>query len=349
MHLGVPREIKEGERRVGLDPQGVAMLVREGFRVSIEAGAGQGIGADDFDYRKAGAAIVDRAGAWASDLVLKVKELQPGEADGVPRGAAVFSFQHLVGAPDAVRALADAGLTAIAYEMVRDDTGRFPILAPMSELAGQLAIEAAVEHGRDVRRVLIIGAGRVARAAADTALDHEMQVTVLCSSPASQASLREAFGGDIATGLSTPGEIAAAAIQADALVGAVFAAGMPTPKLVPRALLARMKPGSVLVDVCIEEGGIAETSRRTTHADPTFVEEGIVHYAVGNMPAAIPREATRALSNAVLPYLRRMQMLGLRGAIDEDEGLRAGVLLWQGRVVHAALASETGLPLETIA
>ena len=349
MHIGVPREIKEGERRVGLDPQGVAMLVREGFRVSVEAGAGHGINADDLDYRRAGAAIVDRAAVWSADLVIKVKELQPGEADSVPRGAAVFSFQHLVGAPEAVRALADAGLTAIAYEMVRDDTGRFPILAPMSELAGQLAIEAAVEHGRDVRRVLIIGAGRVARAAADTALDHEMQVTVLCSSATSQASLREAFGGDIATGLATPGEIAAAALGADAIVGAVFAAGLPTPKLVPRSLLGRMKPGSILVDVCIEEGGIAETSRRTTHAEPTFVEEGIVHYAVGNMPAAVPREASRALSNAVLPYLRRMQILGLPGAIAEDEGLRSGVLLWKGGVVNEALARESGLPLGAIA
>jgi len=348
VHLGVPRETKPGERRVGLDPEGVAMLVREGFAVSVESGAGLGIDADDLDYRRAGAAIVDGAGAWAADVVVKVKELQPGEAQRVPRGTAVFSFQHLVGAPDAVRELAQAGLTAIAYEMVRDETGRFPILAPMSELAGQLAIEAAVAHGRDVRRVLILGAGRVARAAADTALDHEMQVTVLCSSATSQASLREAFGGDIATGLATPGEIAAAAIGVDALVGAVFAAGLPTPKLVTRALLSRMKPGSVLVDVCIEEGGISETSRRTTHEEPTFVEEGVVHYGVGNMPAAVPREATRALSNAVLPYLRRMQSLGLGGAIDADAGLRSGVLLWEGQVVDAALARESGLPLGSI-
>jgi alanine dehydrogenase len=349
VRLGVPRETKPGERRVGLDPQGVAMLVREGFAVSVESGAGLGIAAEDQDYRNAGAAIVDRAVAWGSDLVVKVKELQPGEANGVPRGTAVFSFQHLVGAPDAVRELAHAGLTAIAYEMVRDNTGRFPILAPMSELAGQLAIEAAVAHGRDVRRVLILGAGRVARAAADTALDHEMQVTVLCSSATSQASLREAFGGDIATGLATPGEIAVAALTADALVGAVFAAGLPTPKLVTRALLARMKPGSVLVDVCIEEGGIAETSRRTTHDEPTFVEEGIVHYGVGNMPAAVPHEATRALSNAVMPYLRRMKAVGVRGAIAEDAGLRAGVLLWEGHVVDATLARESGLPLGSIA
>ncbi|APV50565.1 hypothetical protein BWI17_13230 [Betaproteobacteria bacterium GR16-43] len=348
MRVGVPREVKPGERRAGLDPEAVAALRRDGIAVRVEAGAGAGIGATDNDYERAGAIIVDRAGAWSCDLVVKVKELQDGECDGVPRGTALFSFQHLVGAPASVQALAAAGLTVIAYEMVRDEHGRFPILAPMSRLAGQLAIDAALAHGRDVQRVLVIGAGHVGRAAIEAALDHDLRVTVLCRNESAHASLRGAFGDGIATGAATPESIAQHAVGADALIGAVFAAGAPTPKLVPRSLLSRMKTGAVLVDVCIEEGGIAETSRRTTHEAPTFVEEGVVHYAVGNMPAAVPREATQALSRAALPYVRRMAAIGVPGAVAEDPGLRAGVLLWKGHVVDAGLAREAKLPLGTL-
>lgn len=348
MNVGVPRETKPGERRVGLDPEAAAALAREGVAVRVESQAGAGIGASDTDYATAGATIVDRGAAWACELVVKVKELQADEWTGVPRGTAVFSFQHLVGAPDAVRSLAAAGLTAIAFEMVRDAKGRFPLLAPMSALSGKLAIDAALAHGREVKRVLVLGAGNLGRAAARAALDRGLEVTLLCRRESTRAAIEREFGAHISAGLATTEAIAAAAISSDALVGAVFDAGSATPKLLSRALLARMKPGAILVDVCIEEGGIAETSRPTSHAQPTFVAEGVVHYAVGNMPAAVPGEASRALAAASVPYVRHMASRGVRAAVTEDPGLRSGVLLWEGRVTNSVLAREAGLPLEAL-
>lgn len=344
MSVGVPRETKPGERRVGLDAPAVRALADEGIAVRVERGAGAGIGVADEDFARAGAALVARDEAWASDLVVKVKEVQEGEWERLRPGATLFSFQHLVGAPALTRRLAAAGVTVIAFEMVRDTEGGFPILAPMSILAGRLAIDAAATHGTALARVLVLGAGHAGREAVRRALERGLQVSVLCRREASRDALRAQFGNRIDAGIATPAAVERAALAADAIVGAVFVAGSATPKLLSRALVARMKRGAVIVDVCIEEGGIAETSRPTSHAQPTFVEHGVVHYAVGNMPALVPEIATAALAKAVLPYVRSLAAKGTLRALHDDAGLRAGTLLWNGLVTDAALAKEAGVP-----
>jgi alanine dehydrogenase len=344
MSIGVPRETKPGERRVGLDVAAVAALAREGFAVNVESGAGAGIGASDDDYVRAGAKVATREEAWASDLVVKVKEIQAGEWERLRPGVTLFSFQHLVGAPALTRRLAVAGASVIAYEMVRDADGGFPLLAPMSIIAGRLAIEVGVTHGSGTERVLVLGAGHAGREAVRRALDVGAHVTVLCRRESRRVSLRREFGASLEVDAATPAAIERAALVSDIVVGAVFVAGAATPKLLPRSLVARMKRGAVIVDVCIEEGGVAETSRPTSHEQPTFVEEGVVHYAVGNMPASVPQLASRALAEAALPYVRRLAALGTLPALREDAGLRAGVLMWNGRMVHAGIAREAGLP-----
>ena len=343
MNIGVPRETKPGERRVGLDAHAVRALSGEGFSVRVERGAGAGIGTSDEDYARAGGTIVVRADAWDSDLVVKVKEVQDGECARLRAGSTLFSFQHLVGAPAQTRRLAAAGVTVIAFEMVRDVQGGFPILAPMSVLAGRLAIEAAVAHGAALARVLVLGAGHAGREAVRGALERGAQVTVLCRRESSRDALRAEFGARIDAGLATPEAVEQAALLADAIVGAVFVAGSATPRLLPRTLVTRMKRGAVIVDVCIEEGGISETSRPTTHEQPTFVEQGVVHYAVGNMPAIVPEVATQALAKAALPYVRSLAAKGALQAVQDDAGLRAGTLLWYGQVINAAIAKEAGL------
>lgn len=343
MNIGVPRETKPGERRVGLDALAVRALASEGIAVRVERGAGAGIGAADEDYERAGASIVEPEIAWGSDLVVKVKEIQDGEWDRLRAGSTLFSFQHLVGSPALTRRLAAAGVTVIAFEMVRDARGGFPLLAPMSVLAGRLAIEAAATHGTGLARVLVLGAGHAGREAVRCALERDAQVTVLCRREASRDALRDEFDDRIEAGIATPEAVEKAALMADAIVGAVFVAGSATPKLLSRALVGRMKRGAIIVDVCIEEGGIAESSRPTSHAQPTFIEHGVVHYAVGNMPAMVPEIATQALASAALPYARRLASKGPLHAIHDDPGLRAGTLLWNGNVTHAAIAEEAGL------
>jgi alanine dehydrogenase len=327
MIVGVPREVKPGEQRVALLPEAVRAIVEEGHDVQVETRAGLTAGFDDEDYRDARATIVTARDAWDAELVVKVKEMQDEDVALAQSGSAVFAFHHLLGNPARTRALARKGLTAIAFERVRDSRGRFPMLAPMSRIAGRMAPAVAQrELGRAPARVLVLGAGEAGRAAAQAARQLGAQVTVLRRATAT----REAVEHE--------------ALQADLVVGAVFAAGEPTPKLLPRELVRRMRPGTVIVDICIEEGGVAETSRRTTHESPTYVEEGVVHYCVGNMPAAWPREASGAISQAILPYVLDMAREGVEAAVEENADLRGGVLLWEGRVVDRAIAEEAGLP-----
>jgi alanine dehydrogenase len=327
MIIGVPREVKAGERRVALLPEAVRTLAQEGHDVQVETRAGLTVGFEDQDYRDAGAMVVTARDAWDAQLVVKVKEMQAEDFEHAQRGTAVFSFHHLVGAPQRARDMAGHGLTAIAFESVRDARGRFPMLAPMSRIAGRMAPAIAHEAlGRPPARVLVLGAGHAGTAAAKAAEQAGAKVTVLRRATA------------------TPEAIEREALGADLVVGAVFAAGAATPKLLPRSLVRRMKPGSVIVDICIEEGGVAETSRPTTHEDPTYVEEGVVHYCVGNMPAAWPREASAAISEAALPYVLDMGRDGVEAAVEENEDLRRGVLLWNGRVVDRAIAEEARLP-----
>lgn len=331
MIVGVPRETKAGERRVALVPEAVEAMVAEGHDVQVETRAGLTVGFDDEAYRDAGAMVVTARDAWDADLVVKVKEMQDEDFEHARRGVAVFAFHHLVGAPERTRRLAGAGLTVIAFEMVRDARGQFPMLAPMSRIAGRMA--PAIAHnelGRAPARVLVLGAGHAGQAAAEAARKMGAAVTMLRRATA------------------TPEAVEREALEADLVVGAVFAAGEPTPKLLPRELVRRMKRGAVIVDISIEEGGVAETSRPTTHEDPTYVEEGVIHYCVGNMPAAWPREASAAISQAALPYVLDMGREGIDEAVEHDLDLRAGTLLWEGRVVHAGIAEEADLPYTSL-
>jgi len=327
MRIGVAAETKPGERRVALVPRDVLSLSADGLQLSVESGAGSGTGYSDDDYRDAGAGVVDANRAWDNELVVKVKELQEADYAHIVPGQAVFGFHHLTGHPAHARRLLASGITAIGYEAVRDSDGGFPLLAPMSVIAGRMAVQAAVRAlGRAPREVLVLGAGRAGNAAADAARAVGARVTQLRRATATAEAVERS------------------ALRADLVVGAAFTAGERTPKLLPRSLVARMKRGSMIVDISIEEGGVAETSHATSHADPTYVEEGVVHYAVPNMPSAAPREAADAISAAVMPYARALASKGVARALLEDAGLRAGVLAWKGRCNHPGVAREAGVP-----
>jgi alanine dehydrogenase len=322
MIVGMPRETKEGERRVALLPAAVREITAEGHDVRVETRAGKGLAIDDDAYRDAGADIVVARDAWDADLVVRVKEMQEPDLAIMPRGAAIFSFHHLPGEPGRTRSLAARQATAIAYEMVRDARGQFPLLSPMSRIAGRMVAERFA-----ARKVLVLGAGHAGSAAAEAARRRGAEVVVLGSRDASAENVERH------------------ALDADLVVGAVFVAGSPTPKLLPRGLVRRMKRGAVIADISIDAGGVAETSRPTTHAEPTYIEEGVVHYCVPNIPAADPAGAAAALSEAVLPYVLDFAAHdGVAAALQRNVELRGAVLLWQGRLNHAAIAAEAGLP-----
>ena len=322
MIVGVPRETKEGERRVALLPRAVAEITAAGHDVRLDTRAGQGVDASDDDYRAAGSDIVVARDAWDADLVVKVKEVQDVDLSHMPREVTLFSYQHLPGEPERTRALAARNATAIAFEMVRDARGRFPLLAPMSRIAGRLVVERF-----PAAKVLVLGGGHAGSAAAEAARRRGAEVVVLRRQDA------------------TPENIERHALDADLVVGAVFVAGSPTPKLIPRALARRMKRGAVIADISIDAGGVAETSRPTTHAEPIYFEEGVAHYCVANIPAARPAEAAAALSEAVLPYVLDIAAYdNVAIALRRNPELRNAVLLWMGRVNHAAIAAEAGLP-----
>lgn len=345
MRIGVPREVKEGERRVGLLPAEVAALVADGHEARVESGAGAWLGLSDDDYGAAGARIADIDGVWDVDLVVKVKEIQLGEEIRIDEAPAVFGFQHLVGDPEMTRRLAGRGATAIAFELVRDAQGRFPLLAPMSVIAGRMAaITGARILARTPGHVLVLGAGNAGLEAARTAAGLGARVTLLTRSERSRDDARRKLGTGIECALADAQAIERHALEADVVVGAVFVPGAPTPKLLPRELVGRMKCGAVLVDVSIDGGGVAETSHPTTHSHPTYVEEGVVHYCVANMPAAEPQASAAALSAAVLPYARQLAGEGIARAVRENAALRSAVVLWRGRVSHRGIAKESGLP-----
>lgn len=350
MRIGVPRETKQGEARVALGPAEAGNLARDVHEVVVETQAGARIGHDDAAYRDHGARIGDTASTWACDLIVKVKEIQDADLPHLREGQAIFGFQQLPREPQRTRALAGRGITAIAYEMVRDARGFFPLLAPMSVLAGKLAIPAGIQClGRKPERVLVLGAGKAGIAAAATAMDAGSRVVVLTRSQRSRDLAREALGPAAETALASREAIERHALDADLVVGAVLVVGEPTPKLLPRSLVARMKRGAAIVDVCIDGGGVAETSRATTHAQPTYVEEGVVHYCVPNMPAAVPAEASAALAAAVLPFVRELAAKGVERAVRENEALRNAVLIWKGRVAHPGIAAEAGLEYAPVA
>jgi alanine dehydrogenase len=360
VRIGIPREIKVHEYRVGLTPLAVREYVAAGHAVLVEAGAGAGIGADDEAYRRAGGRIADSADEIfaTAELIVKVKEPQPSEWIKLREGQILFTYLHLAADAEQAAGLLRSGCTAIAYETVTDSKGALPLLAPMSEVAGRLSIEAAgaalkkSAGGRGLllggvpgvaaSRVVVIGGGVVGTHAARMAVGLGAEVTVIDRSISRLRELDELFAGRVRTRFSTLGAIEEEVFQADVVIGAVLIPGAAAPKLLTRSMLPHMKRGSVIVDVAIDQGGCFETSHPTTHADPTFVVDGVVHYCVANMPGAVPLTSSHALNNATLPYGLAIAGKGL-AALAADPGLRAGLNVHRGKITHAAVAEAIGL------
>ncbi|HXY97579.1 MAG TPA: alanine dehydrogenase [Steroidobacteraceae bacterium] len=361
MRIGVPREIKVHEYRVGLVPAGVRELTTAGHEVLVETGAGNGIGVDDAQFRAAGASIAANAAEvfQRAEMVIKVKEPQPAECQMLRPGQVLFTYLHLAADPEQARGLMKSGATAIAYETVTGANGSLPLLTPMSEVAGRMSIQVGAASlqkaqggfgvllggvpGVPPARVVILGGGVSGTHAAEMAVGLRADVTVIDRSVDRLRELSTQFGAAIQTAYSTTETIERLVKDADLVVGAVLVAGAAAPKLVTRAMVKGMKPGAVLVDIAIDQGGCFETSRPTTHADPTFVVDGVVHYCVANMPGAVPRTSTLALTNATLPYARALADLGWREAFKRDPGLAAGLNVHGGEITHEVVARALGL------
>ena len=356
MHIGIPKEIKDHEYRVALTPEGAALLVAAGHRVTIEHDAGRAIGFDDGAYRAIGAEVAnDAAAIFASDMIVKVKEPQAAEVARLRAGQILFCYLHLAPAPDLACALMQRGVSAIAYETVTDLHGALPLLQPMSEIAGRLAPQMGAQalhmaHGGNgvlvpgmpgvaPARVCIIGAGVVGINAARVAIGLGAHVTVLDRARDKLLLAETLFGARVETRFSTPTSITSLLTQSDIVIGAAQIPGRHTPRLINRSMIEGMPAGSALVDVAIDQGGISETSRPTTHSQPMYIDAGVVHYCVANMPGAVARTATLALTHATWPYVQRLADAGL-AAIDDDPGLRMGLQIHNGEIVHDGLKQE---------
>jgi alanine dehydrogenase len=361
MRIGVPTEIKADESRVAVTPAGVRELSEHGHEVLVQAGAGEGSAISDSDYEAQGATIVPDAAAVfeAAEMILHVKELQPDEIEMLRPGQLLFTYLHLAPDPEQTRGLCGAGVTAIAYETVEDAHGRLPLLAPMSEVAGKIATQAGAfmlekpMGGRGIllggvpgvaaANVMVIGGGVVGMNAAFIAIGMEADVFVYDRSIDRLRELEVDFGGRCSTVYSTTLAIEEMLPSADLVIGAVLVHGARAPYVIRREQLTLMKPGAVLVDVAIDQGGCFETSRPTTHRDPTFEVDGITHYCVANMPGAVPITSTHALTNATLPYALALADFGVDEAIRRDPGLRLGVNVAGGKVTHPAVAEGVGM------
>ena len=359
MRVGCPKEIKNHEYRVGLTPAAVREYVAHGHEVLVQAGAGAGIGADDNSYRAAGAAIADSAAdVFArSDMIVKVKEPQPEEWVQLRSDQILYTYLHLAPDPEQARGLVDSGVTAVAYETVTDDRGGLPLLAPMSEVAGRLAIQAGAtalqkpNGGRGLLlggvpgvppgKVAVIGGGVVGLHAARMAAGLGADVTILDRSIPRLRLLDELFGGRVHTRFSTVEALEEECFSADVIVGAVLIPGAAAPKLVTREMLSGMKAGAVLVDVAIDQGGCFETSHATTHAEPTYEVDGVIHYCVANMPGAVPVTSAHALNNATLHYGLQLADKGLKALVDEPH-LRNGLNVHHGQITNRAVADALG-------
>ncbi len=361
MRIGVPKEIKNHEYRVGMTPGSVREAAHHGHQVVVQSSAGAGIGCDDDAYRAAGAEIAaDAAQVFEqAEMIVKVKEPQPEECARLRPGQLLFTYLHLAPDPRQAQLLLESGCTAIAYETITDEHGGLPLLAPMSEVAGRMAIQVGAVSlqkanggsgvllggvpGTEPARVLVIGGGTVGTNAARMALGLGADVTVIDKSLARLRELDDLFGPRLKTRYSTLESVEEMALQSDLIVGAVLIPGAAAPHLIKRELLGRMRPGSVLVDVAIDQGGCFETSRPTTHADPTYVVDGIVHYCVANMPGAVPRTSTHALNNATLPYVLTLAGKGWRDACRDDPHLCDGLNVHAGQITHPAVAEALDL------
>ena len=364
MRVGVPSEIKVHEYRVGLTPGAVREYVAAGHQVVVQSGAGAGIMANDDAYRAVGAEIAATAQEIFAgcDMIVKVKEPQPSEWVQLRPGQLLFTYLHLAPDPEQAKGLIASGCTAIAYETVTDDRGALPLLAPMSEVAGRLAIEAAGQAmrrseggagillggvpGVAAGRVTVLGGGVVGTHAARMAVGLGAEVTIVDRSIPRLRQLDDMFNGRVRTRYSTLETIDHEISVADAVIGAVLIPGASAPRLVTREMLKRMKPGAVLVDVAIDQGGCFETSRATTHAEPTYVVDGIIHYCVANMPGAVPQTSAAALNNATLPYglaLANKGVAALESSTETGRGLLAGLNVHQGKVTSQAVAESLNL------
>jgi alanine dehydrogenase len=363
--VGVPREIKDHEYRVGLTPAGVHALCECDHQVCVETGAGAGIGFSDGDYISAGARIVASAKeVFAADMVVKVKELQPAEFGLPRRGQILFAYLHLAPDPELLDALLACGTSAIAYETVTDAQGRLPLLEPMSRIAGRLAPQIGawmltmINGGSGVllggvpgvppAKVVVIGAGASGANAVQVAVGMGADVTVLDINLDRLAQLDQIYRGRVKTCFSEALAITEQVTDAELVIGALLLPGKLAPKLISRSLLQRMRPGSALIDIAIDQGGIAETSRPTSHSQPLFVEEGVVHYCVPNMPSACARTATLAMTQATFPYVLRLASHGL-DALSEDAGLANGLQVYAGQVTHRGLAEDVKRPYRAYA
>ena len=361
MHIGCPTEIKPQEFRVGLTPNAAGEAVAHGHTVTMQAGAGAGAGFPDDDYRTAGAHIADTAEEVfaAADMIVKVKEPQPAERAMLREGQILFTYLHLAPDPEQTRDLLASGATCIAYETVTDDRGGLPLLAPMSEVAGKLAPQMGAwtlqkaNGGRGVlmggvpgvgpAQVLVIGGGVVGTHAARVAAGMGAEVTVLDRSLPRLRYLDDVFGGVFRTRYANAGNTLELARQADMIVGAVLIPGAAAPKLISRAQLSELKPGAALVDVAIDQGGCFETSKATTHEDPVYEVDGIMHYCVANMPGAVARTSTIALGNATMPFMLALADKGWRKACSDDPHLAQGLNVHAGQLTNAPVAEALNL------
>jgi alanine dehydrogenase len=354
--IGVPKEIKDMEGRVSMQPDGVAELVHHGHEVIVQAGAGDGSSFSDGEYDEAGARLVDGPEEVfeAADLIVKVKEPVPEEYDRFRVGQQLFTYLHLAADKGLTEFLMERRINSIAYETVETPDGLLPLLTPMSEVAGRMSVQAAAHHlespqggaglllggvpGTPAAKVTIIGGGVVGTEAAKIALGMRALVSVLDISPKRLAYLSDIFEGRADLVIPNRARTAAYVKQADVVIGAVLVPGAKAPKLVTREMVASMRPGSVVADVAIDQGGCIETARATTHSDPTYVEEGVVHYCVANIPGAVARTSTLALTSATLPYLIQIADKGIEGAAAEDESLAKGLSTLRGDLVSEPVA-----------
>ena len=362
MLVGVPKEVKTHEYRVGLVPGSVRELIHHGHKVLVETNAGAGIGFGDDDYRTVGAEIAGSADEVfaTAEMIVKVKEPQPAEFGRLKENQVLFTYLHLAPDEAQTKGLMDSGCVAIAYETVTDSRGGLPLLAPMSEVAGRMSVQVGAHclekeqggsgmllggvPGVAAAKVVIIGGGVSGTNAARMAMGMEAHVTVIDKSIERLYALDLQFGPMLNTIYSTVDAIETHCVGADLVIGAVLVPGAAAPKLVTRDMVSRMRPGSVLVDIAIDQGGCFETSRGTTHAEPTYVEEGCVHYCVTNMPGAVARTSTFALNNATLPFVLDLANKDYRHALYENPHLKAGLNVAHGKVTYKAVAEAHGLP-----
>jgi alanine dehydrogenase len=359
--VGVPKETKTAEHRVALTPDGVRELERHGVEVFLEAGAGVDSAVPDADFERAGATIVPSAAdAWAQEMVVKVKEPQGAELSYLRPDLTLFTYLHLAAYPDVAKALLAAGTTGIAYETVEKPDGSLPLLAPMSEVAGRLAPQMGAHYlerhngGRGVlmggapgvrpARVVVLGAGNVGWNAAWIAAGMEAEVLLLDKNLDRLRWVDQINKGRIMTLASNRGAVERTVMEADLVIGAVLVAGGRAPVVVTEDMVRSMQPGAVIVDVAVDQGGCIETTRETTHTEPVYERHGVIHYAVGNMPGAVPYTSTYALTNATLPYILEVAVNGARGACDADPALIHGVNTVGGQVTNGPVAEFLGLP-----